>query len=243
MSKLSARNVSITLAIFCLAGLAFSFYTLFQSEATDVPNRFYLLLGVSTAVGAVALVIALSDYREVVVFRDRTAEEAEQANAHQTDDKKTISQDQLLKAIGTAKTRQEMLRAGLQELCKPLEAGQGALYVIEEQDQKRVARLTEGYALAVSNTQDVAFTMGEGLIGQAAASGKSLYLDELPEGYIKILSGLGSASPRYLFISPGKSGNEVTLVAEIATFTPWPPAQRAFIEEGTRVLAEKFSKL
>ena len=58
--------------------------------------------------------------------------------------------------------------------------------------------LKAGYALSIGESTVIKYEFGEGLIGQSAASGNTLYVDDVPEGYIKIVSGLGSASPKYL---------------------------------------------
>ena len=61
-----------------------------------------------------------------------------------------------------------------------------------------------GYALSIGESTVIKYEIGEGLIGQSAASGNTLYVDDVPDGYIKIVSGLGSASPQHLLIVPVK---------------------------------------
>jgi len=63
-------------------------------------------------------------------------------------------------------------------------------------------------------------------------------VDEVPEGYIAIVSGLGVASPRYLLIVPMKKEEEVRGVVEFANFAPVNDAQRSRVEEMVQVLAE-----
>jgi hypothetical protein len=107
----------------------------------------------------------------------------------------------------------------LNEICKGLNAGQGAIYVEERGELK----LKYGYA--VPNIQ-VAYKVTEGLVGRVAAEGKTLYLDELPKGYITVFSGLGNASPTRLALIPIRSG-----VIEIATFTDINISTLKHIEE------------
>ena len=83
--------------------------------------------------------------------------------------------------------------------------------------------------------------LGEGLIGQSAANGNTLYVDDVPEGYVKIVSGLGSASPKYLLIVPMKSQDQVLGIIELASFTPINEDQRKFVEEAAQLIAEKIS--
>lgn len=103
--------------------------------------------------------------------------------------------------------------------------------------------LEAGYALPVSEKNQIAYDAGDGLIGQLIVTGKPLYLDEIPDGYIKIISGLGSASPRFVFMCPVLNNNEVAGVLELASFTPLSPAQRKQVEEACQLIAEKFKLL
>jgi methyl-accepting chemotaxis protein len=126
-------------------------------------------------------------------------------------------------------------------LCRQLEAGQGALYELVRDDQKRFLELRTGYALSIGESALIRFEFGEGLVGQVAATGQTLYVDDVPEGYITILSGLGSSSPRYVLLAPVKSGDQVTGVIEIASFTKTSEDQRRFIQEAANLIGEKLS--
>ena len=74
------------------------------------------------------------------------------------------------------------------------------------------------YAYHVPEGEKISFRFGEGLAGQVAKEGKMINIDAVPEGYIRILSGLGSASPRHLIIIPLKEADQVRGVVEIASF-------------------------
>jgi methyl-accepting chemotaxis protein len=66
-------------------------------------------------------------------------------------------------------------------------------------------------------------------------------VDDVPDGYVKIVSGLGIASPRYLLIVPVKNQEQVLGVMEIATFTPLDENQRRFVEESAQLAASKIT--
>jgi putative methionine-R-sulfoxide reductase with GAF domain len=87
----------------------------------------------------------------------------------------------------------------------------------------------------------LSYEFGEGLIGQSAAGARTLYVDDIPEGYIKIISGLGSASPKYLLIVPMKQQDHATGVLEIASFIPLSEDQRKFVEESAQLIADRLS--
>jgi methyl-accepting chemotaxis protein len=126
-------------------------------------------------------------------------------------------------------------------VCKQLDAGQGAIYIVKEEDGKRKVELKNGYALTIGESTVISYEFGEGLIGQSASSGRTLYVDDVPQGYIKIISGLGSASPKFLLIVPIKK-ERVMGVIEIASFTNLTEDQRKFVEESAELIADKISK-
>ncbi|MFN3839444.1 MAG: GAF domain-containing protein [Cyclobacteriaceae bacterium] len=239
--KITAQHISMTLATFFMVGLVLAFYTLFQSEAQGIPNRFYFLLGISSVIGAAALVMALTSRNELVVYRERLKNDNEANQGSSDTTRKTISVDTVKAAVKQAGKPEEAMQSGLSAICKQLEAGQGAYYHIETKEDKKFAVLKAGFALTLAEGSNTEFEAGDGLIGQAAITGQTLYLDEVPEGYIKIISGLGSSSPRYVLIVAAKTNNQVTGVIELATFTAITPDQRKFVEEAASIIAAKLS--
>ena len=204
----------------------------------------YGVIAVTFLLGCIALYIALRSQREVIVYRDRSQDivEEEANNTSIIDETKTtITLDGIKASLKEASTEKGILQAGLHTICKQLDAGQGALYLTSDENGQRKVELKQGYALSVSENSIVSFDFGEGLVGQSAANGQTLYVDDIPEGYIKIISGLGSASPRYLLIVPVKQGEKVMGVMEIASFTSISEDQRKFVEESAKLLGEKIS--
>jgi methyl-accepting chemotaxis protein len=241
--KITARNSSIALAVLFMAGITYAGYTLFQSETQGIPIRFYLLLGISSVAGAASLVIALTRSEALVVYREKqsTGNQKNQ-ESNRTTGGSTITSDSVRAALKSARTPDDITQAGLSAICKQVEAGVGAFYRIETVNDKKIATLKAGFALTLAEGSNTTYEAGEGLIGQAAVSGQTLYLDEIPEGYIKIISGLGSASPRYLLIVTAKNEQAVTGVIELAFFTPVTPEQRKFVEEAAALISAKLAE-
>lgn len=67
--------------------------------------------------------------------------------------------------------------------------------------------------------------LGEGLVGQCAVDKQVMVIEELPEDYIRIQSGLGLASPRYAVLAPAVFENTTVAVVEVASLTKWTPYQ------------------
>jgi methyl-accepting chemotaxis protein len=210
--------------------------------AWPVLINLFVSVGLTFILGIAAVHTALQSGNETVVYVEKKKED--QATAVQGDERVGGGLSDLSSfrnGLQQAKGENEILQQGLNSLCQQVQAGQGALYQLKTGNGKKMVELKYGFALNVGETSVPRFEWGEGLIGQVAANGKTLYLDEVPEGYITIVSGLGTASPRYLLIVPMKKGEEVKGVLEIATFSPVHDAQRGRIEEMVQVLAEKIN--
>jgi hypothetical protein len=239
-------KLSLALATFFILGMAASLFVIYSLPkslrlADGYQSQFfsvYLVVAFTFVLGALGLVVALRYKREVVILRDRSIEAAASKKQETEQSKTTISLDGVAASIQESEGK-EMLEAGLKAICKQLEAGQGAIYVAVENDGKRYVELQGGYALSIGESTTISYEFGEGLIGQAAASGQSLYVDDVPEGYIRIVSGLGTASPKYLLIVPLKHNDQVMGIMEIASFTPISEDERKFTEESAGLMASK----
>jgi methyl-accepting chemotaxis protein len=241
-------KASLILTALFFAGIAVSAYVLFRLPYNlMIPygfesyfNTVYIVVGITFIAGIVALSQAMKYKKEVIVYRDRSLDSARQEGGASSESKDAITIEGIKTSLRAVNTEKQVFQAGLDAICTQLEAGQGAAYRIGNDGETGYAELLTGFALTVNETA-VRFAFGEGLVGRVAASGQALYLDEIPEGYIKIISGLGSASPRYVFIAPVKNQTTVLGVIEIATFAPLTTDQRKFVEQGCQLIAEKLT--
>lgn len=239
-------GLNMLLAVLFYVCIAITAYVLYRlPENLMIPfgshgafTTVYITIAITLLVGIVAINMAMRYKRELIVYRDRVKDKSETDEAID-ESKTTISLDGIRNALRQAHSERDILQQGLHAVCKQLEAGQGAAYTILKEEDKKTVELKTGYALTISESTRVHYDLGEGLIGQSAASGQLLYLDEIPEGYIKIVSGLGSASPRYLVIAPVKNEDEVVGVLEIASFKNVTDDQRKFINESAQLIGQK----
>lgn len=135
----------------------------------------------------------------------------------------------------------KLIQDVLNEVCKEIEAGIGAFYIAKKEDGVRKLEMKATYALALGETQKPTFEFGEGLIGQAAAEEKSINIDDIPSGYIKIVSGLGSSTPNYLLIFPVKLKSALYGVVEIASFTAFDKGIIASVEKAFEITMEQLA--
>jgi signal transduction histidine kinase/CheY-like chemotaxis protein/HAMP domain-containing protein len=119
----------------------------------------------------------------------------------------------------------------MEELAPLLGAQHGTFFLTEESNGERRLRLIAGYGLRADKDAPIQYRIGQSLIGQVAKSKRPIVVDEIPQGYIRISSGLGDAPPANLAIMPILFEDEVLGVVELASFTKFTPIQIAFLEQ------------
>ncbi|MEO5912842.1 MAG: response regulator [Luteolibacter sp.] len=100
-------------------------------------------------------------------------------------------------------------------LAEYLDAQAGAMFVEDNGGYRR----TGVHAASAGSVPDWFFP-GEGLLGQAAKSGRVQTIHNVPEGYLTIGSSLGKSLPRHLLIAPFTLDGGVNSVLEFGFFNP-----------------------
>ena len=100
-------------------------------------------------------------------------------------------------------------------ISKQIEIVVGMVYVLNDATKKYASIASYAY---YSDSTPPEFEEGDGLIGQVVKDKKAMFINELPAGYINVISGLGSHKPSYLAIIPVIDANKVIGVVELATF-------------------------
>jgi hypothetical protein len=246
------QKVSLLTAVLFLGGILVSAYFLFRlpndlvykggmtttTSAGGVYAKAFAWVGITMVLGMLAINQAMKVKKEIIVFKEKDAMTKQEENA-KAEQSFAIDMQSFKNAIKNEKGLNAW-QTGLNSICHLLQAGQGALYKISSEDGRKLAELANGFALIKNEGEIIRYQSGEGLIGQALASGKNIYLDELPEGYQQqIVSGLGTAVPKYIFIAAIKKENEVKAILEVATFAHLPEQGRKQAEEMAQLLLEK----
>ena len=119
-------------------------------------------------------------------------------------------------------------RATLEFMASYLDVALAALYVIEDNGNlQRVA------AFGFSREQETAsqsFYKAEGLVGQAAATNRILQLDNLPDDYVRVTSGLGQGKPHHLLVVPVHNDGKVNGVLELGFMRPLTDRDMEFVK-------------
>ncbi len=120
----------------------------------------------------------------------------------------------------------------LRELVDYLSANQGMLFLVEDDEieDKAYLQLKACYAFDRQKYLHKKIGFGEGLAGRCWQENESLFIDDVPEGYSKIITGLGLASPKSILIVPLKFNEQALGVIEVASFDVFERYMIEFVE-------------
>lgn len=105
----------------------------------------------------------------------------------------------------------------LSEVSHLVSAQQGVFYICDRGGTADDLRLIGSYAHRNPQNLVDRFRMGESLIGQCALERKRLLLQQVPDNYVQITSGLGESSPRNIVVLPVLFEGQVRAVIELAS--------------------------
>lgn len=107
----------------------------------------------------------------------------------------------------------------ISNLCRYIGAVQGGFFVLNDEiENDKHFELVAHFAYERKKFNKKRIEFSEGLIGRSAYEKNSIYVDEIPEDYVEVTSGLGEANPNTLLIVPLKVNEEVHGVLELASF-------------------------
>ena len=120
-----------------------------------------------------------------------------------------------------------------------LNANQGGLFTITDEDKKSKSKLKLASAFAYDRKKflEKEIEIGDGLIGTVALEKHTIYLNEIPKDYIEIESGLGDSNPNSILIVPLKFEEDILGVVEIASFKKFSKYEITFVEEVAQSIA------
>lgn len=131
---------------------------------------------------------------------------------------------------------QTMNRLGenlLHGLAEYLGAQAGAIFIDDGSGFHRTAT----YGVPQGTAMPDRFVAGDGLLGQAVQHRRLVVVDDLPDGYFTIGSGLGRSAPRHLMIAPLKLDGRVTTALEFGFFHRVTNSDREFIDRVAESIA------
>lgn len=113
-------------------------------------------------------------------------------------------------------------------ISKYLNAQIGLVYIKATEE---TFKLFGSYAYTRRKNLSNEIRVGEGIIGQAALEKKTILITNVPEDYIKVVSGVGEGVPKSILVTPCVYQNEVLGIIELASFNEFTDIQLQFIEK------------
>lgn len=132
----------------------------------------------------------------------------------------------------------------IKNLVKYLNANQGGVFIyVDDVSGDPYLDLVSAFAYDRKKYITSRVNIGEGLVGTCAQEKLTIYMTDIPEGYITITSGLGESNPRSLLIVPLKSEENIYGIIEIASFNILAPHEIEFVEKLAESIASTFASL
>jgi CheY-like chemotaxis protein/CHASE3 domain sensor protein len=119
----------------------------------------------------------------------------------------------------------------LKYLAEYLDAHAGIFFAREETEFKRAA--TYGFE-PVFGTETL--NKNDSLLGQAIKDARSFIVEDVPDGYLRVSSGLGGANPRHLVVSSAFADGMAHAVFELGFVHKLNDATVAFLEHASKAI-------
>jgi HAMP domain-containing protein/signal transduction histidine kinase/CheY-like chemotaxis protein len=121
----------------------------------------------------------------------------------------------------------------LSELAPLVEAQHGVFYLNDSEGDQPLMKMFASYAYRERKGISNRFRLGEGLVGQCALEKERILINEVPDNYIKINSGLGEGTPHNIVVLPVLFEGEVKAVCELASFKSFSDIHLALLDQLT----------
>jgi two-component system chemotaxis sensor kinase CheA len=154
----------------------------------------------------------------------------------ETDLKERINQ--VFSGLQSVKSLESFANKVLMNISKQVEIVRGVFFYRGEKDE--LFSCAGEYAL--TGKKPAPFKLGENITGQVAKNKTLTSIQEIPEDYFRIESGLGSAFPKHLVIFPLVFKNETMAVIELATFKKINATQFKILNTLISDLGERLNK-
>ena len=263
--KVSVKRIGTILTILFVTGILVTAWVLYQlpenlvyranvldlkelEAIRPVLNELYLVVALVLMVGLLAMINLLINQGAVNPDNQELnkKQKASRAESEKVENEEAVEEifqgvdlDQINLMLAEKEDNKQKLNNVLNKICNHIEAVQGALYVVTKEKNIKYIELMAAYAYHKPESEIIKYEFGEGLAGQVAKEGKLVNIEEVPEGYIKVISGLGDTTPNNLLIVPLKKGNTVIGVVEIASFKAFRKSDIAYLEQVFSLAAEK----
>jgi signal transduction histidine kinase/HAMP domain-containing protein/ActR/RegA family two-component response regulator len=123
----------------------------------------------------------------------------------------------------------EVTRMIMSEVTPLVHAQLGAFFLADEENASPRQRLAASYGY-VARDREITFGPGEGLVGQAAVTRKTIRVSSGPTGQLRVRSGIAAAAPTDLVVLAVLFEGELLGVIEFASVTPFSELHLTFLD-------------
>jgi hypothetical protein len=129
----------------------------------------------------------------------------------------------------------------IMKLVEYIEGQQGGVFLLNDDDENDIhLELVAHYAYNIERL-NTRFLPGEGYVGTCFVEKQFIEIDDLPEGYSILRSGLGEKQLKHLLLAPLKVNEVAVGVIEIASFRKIKGYKVAFVEKLCETFASTVS--
>jgi GAF domain-containing protein len=120
----------------------------------------------------------------------------------------------------------------------------GGLFIInQDENNQNIIELVASFAYDRQKFLEKKIFPGEGLVGRSIQENETIYINEVPENYLTIKSGLGEREPVSILIVPLRLNDIAYGVIEIGSFQNIEKYKIKFVENISDNIATTISKL
>ncbi|HEX2568121.1 MAG TPA: HAMP domain-containing protein [Polyangia bacterium] len=131
----------------------------------------------------------------------------------------------------------------MSELTPVVSAQLGTFFAADGEQARPTLRLLSSYGYMKRKHVSNRFTLGEGLVGQAALEKKPIVIMRVPDDYVQVSSSLGEATPRNIVVLPVLFEGQVKGVIELGSFQEFSPIHLTFLEQLTLSIGVVFNMI
>ncbi|MCQ2974866.1 MAG: PAS domain S-box protein [Bacteroidales bacterium] len=115
-------------------------------------------------------------------------------------------------------------------LIKYSDAVLGGIYINSNEDDGQYLQLVSSVALGKKKALKIKVQKGVGIVGTCALEKSMITLNNLPDNYVNVISGLGKSKPKTLVVTPLLYDGELIAVIEIAFLRSLKDYETKFLE-------------
>jgi hypothetical protein len=234
-----------------VAATLFIAFPLFKLVEGNLPAEsvfsLVLIILATLSLGLIVMIVLFIQWQKrgqkaEVIYVDRYIDAKKnnaQAVQSQEEERDERFLQQTQEMLAQIETQTEKYQLALGRICSYLQASAGALFLARREQGRRFIEMVASYAYHLPDSQTLTYEYGEGLAGQAAKEGKVWQINDVPQGYIQVVSGLGASTPSQLLLVPFKNRqNALKGVVEIAAFNAFSPSQLSLVQSVCAMLVE-----